>query len=393
MSVLSLWAARALTPDESLARVSLRAEAGRIVELVADVDPPPDAEVFANATLVPGLIDLQVNGGEGGAYAAADPGERERATQFHLRAGTTSLLAALVSAPLEQLEASLARLADEVSPGGPLLGVHLEGPFLAEAKAGAHEGGYLCDPSPQAVGRLLASARGSLRLVTLAPERAGALEAIRRFAEAGAVVAAGHSLATSAELRNAIEHGLSFMTHVGNASDWPSRPFDPELGFRRSEPGMVGTFLFEPRLRGSLILDGLHLHPELARALIELRGPEQIALVSDACPAAGLPPGRYRQGGLDAEIHPEGYATAGEGLAGSVIPLVRAVRTAVVEAGVALDAAIRMATRTPAEVIGVAGRKGQLRPGHDADLLLLGGDLSVEAVYRSGERIKTSQSS
>jgi N-acetylglucosamine-6-phosphate deacetylase len=390
--VLSLWASRAITPDEVLARVSLRAEEGRIVELVSDVDPYPDAEKFPDVTLVPGLVDLQVNGGDGAAYDAADPEERARATQFHLRSGTTSLLATVVSAALDQLEASLARLAREVDSSGPVIGLHLEGPFLAGAKAGAHERRCLCDPTSEAVESLIASARGTLRLVTLAPERPGALDAIRRFADAGAVVAAGHSLASSGELRRAIEHGLSFMTHVGNASDWPSRSFDSEAGFRRSEPGMVGTFLFESRLRGSLILDGLHLHPELARALVELRGPESVALVSDAAPVAGLPPGHYTWGGLDAVIHPGGYATAGEGLVGSVHPLIQGVRTAVGGAGLALPVAIRLATATPAEIIGVAGRKGRLGPGHDADLLLLGPDLGVRAVYQAGERVRTAPS-
>ena len=391
--MLSLWAARAMTPERELARVSLRVEAGRIVELVSDTDPHPDAEQFPDATLVPGLVDLQVNGGDGAAYDAVDSAERTRATQFHVRSGTTSLLATLVTSSVDRLEASLARLAPEVDSSGPVIGVHLEGPFLAEAKAGAHERRFLCDPEPEQLERLIAAAQGTLRLVTLAPERPGALAAIRRFAQAGAVVAAGHSLATTAELRRAIEHGLSFMTHIGNASDWPSRPFDAEAGYRRSEPGMVGTFLFERRLRGSVILDGLHLHPELARALIELRGPESVALVSDAIPAAGLPPGRYTHGTLDTTIHAEGYATAGQGLAGSVTPLVHALRTAVQEAGVALPVALRMATSTPAQVIGVEGCKGRLQTGHDADLLLLGPDLSVRAVYRAGERVKGSPSS
>ena len=256
-----------------------------------------------NATLVPGLVDLQVNGGAGGAYDDADPAARRRATEFHLRAGTTSLLATLVSAPLDHLEAATARLLGEISASGPLLGVHLEGPFLVEAKRGAHDAAHLCDPTPERVSRLLDVAEGALRMVTLAPERARALEAVERFAGAGAVVAAGHSRATLAEVRAAIERGLSFVTHIGNASDWPARVLDPALGRRVSEPNLVGAFLIDRRLRGSLILDGHHLHPELARVLVELRGAEAIALVSDATPAAGLPPGRYRMGGLDAEIH------------------------------------------------------------------------------------------
>jgi N-acetylglucosamine-6-phosphate deacetylase len=174
------------------------------------------------------------------------------------------------------------------------------------------------------------------------------------------------------------------VTHVGNASDWPARAFDPARGFRASEPGLVGAFMVEPRLSGSVILDGAHLHPELARALVALRGPEHTALVSDATPAVGLPPGRYRIGGLDAELRADGIATAGEGLAGSAISLVDAVRVAVRQAGLELATAVRMATATPARVAGVAERKGRLAPGADADLLLLGPDLELRAVYRVG---------
>ncbi len=386
MSGLRLWAQRALTPERELQRVRVRVEAGRIAELADDVEPASDDTCYDGATLVPGLIDLQVNGGDGAAYDAPDADTRRRATRFHLRAGTTSLLATLVSAPLEHLESALGRLAADFDPAGPVLGTHLEGPFLSAAKAGAHSAGRLCDPEPPAVERLLAAAGRSLAMVTLAPERRGALDAVERFAGSGAVVAAGHSVATIRELRAAIERGLSFMTHVGNASDWPDRRFDPEVGYRRSEPGMVGTFLVEPRLRGSLILDGHHLDPELARAMVELRGPAAIALVSDATPAAGLAPGRYDLGGLLAEVHEGGFATAGEGLAGSVIPLLAAVRQAVA-AGLELRSAVRMATLTPAEVLSIADRKGRLEPGFDADLLLLDAALQPLAVYRAGEKI------
>ncbi len=387
MSPLSLWAARALTPDRELERVRLRAESGLIVELVANVEPAASDERFPDGTLVPGLVDLQVNGGGGAAYDAHDAETRACATAFHLRSGTTSLLATLVSAPLDALEASLERLVRDADPAGPVLGVHLEGPFLCEEKAGAHAPGVLLDPTPDAVERLIASAGGALRMVTLAPERAGAGDAIRRFVAAGALVAAGHSGATYAQVREAMEAGLSFVTHVGNASDWPTRRFDPELGYRRSEPGLVGSFLIETGLRGSVILDGRHLHPGLARALVELKGPENLVLVSDASPAAGLPPGRYELGGLESEVHAGGYATSGEGLAGSVVSLREVLQTAVSEAGLSLAVALRMATSTPAALIGAKDRKGALNPGWDADLLVLDRELRAQAVYHAGQRI------
>ncbi|HTO07977.1 MAG TPA: amidohydrolase family protein [Myxococcota bacterium] len=387
MSALSIWAARALTPGGELARARVRCAGGRIETVEGGVEPRSDDVRHENGTLVPGLIDLQVNGGAGAAYDDPDPAARRRATDFHLRAGTTSLLATLVSAPLDALERALARLLGDVSPGGPILGIHLEGPFLADAKRGAHAAEHLCDPTPERVGRLLDVAEGATRMVTLAPEREGALAAVERFARAGAVVAAGHSRATLAEVRAAIERGLSFVTHVGNASDWPARVLDPALGRRVSEPNLVGAFLVDRRLRGSVILDGHHLHPELARALVELRGAEAVALVSDATPATGLPPGRYRMGGLDAEIHPGGLATTGESLAGSAIPLLDAVRTAVRLAGLPLATAVRMASAVPASVLGLGARKGSISAGADADLLVLGPDLSLRAVYRAGESL------
>ena len=384
MSEGSVWAARALLPEGERQRVRAVVRDGRITALETGVEPRASDDAYPDAVLAPGLVDLQVNGALGAAFDAPDAGERRRAVDFHVGAGTTSLLATLVSAPRAHLAAALERLAADATPAGPVLGVHLEGPFLAPEKCGAHDRAALVLPTLEAVEELLAAAAGALRMVTLAPELPGALEAVERFARASVVVAAGHSRAELADVRAALARGLSFVTHVGNASDWPTRVFDPGVGYRRSEPGLVGAFMLEPRLRGSLILDGVHLHPGLARALVELRGPENVALVSDATPAAGLPPGRYRRGGLDAEIHAEGFATAGEGLAGSVVPLLEAVRTAVREAGLSRETALRMASETPARAIGVEDRKGRLVAGADADWLLLGDDLELRAVYRAG---------
>ena len=145
----------------------------------------------------------------------------------------------------------------------------------------------------------------------------------------------------------------------------------------------MGAFLLEPELRGTLILDGHHLDPELARFLIELRGPARMALVSDATPAAGAAPGEYELGGLHATLHAEGYATSGQGLAGSAVALVECVRTAVQQAGLALETALTLASQTPASWLGLA-RKGRIAVGCDADLLALDADLRPAGVYRVG---------
>lgn len=387
MSSRSLFAERALVDGEIAEGVRLILESGVIRGLESGARAAAGDESIDCALLSPGLVDLQVNGALGFAFDDPDAEHRRRAANYHLERGTTSLLATLITAPLEELNRSIERLAGDVSDTGPVIGIHLEGPFLSGEKVGAHGTQWLCDPQPAAVAGLLGRSQKALRMLTLAPELPGACEAIETLSRAGVVAAAGHTQASASEMARAVDAGLRFVTHLGNATDWPSRVYDPELGYRRSEPGVVGSFLTDERLCGSLILDGLHLDPGLARALAQLRGSESVCLVSDATPATGLGPGRYRVGGLDATVHPEGHATSGEGLAGSVITLCDAVHKAIRGAGLAPAAALQMATLTPARIAGVSDRKGVLRVGADADLVAWGEDWRIRAVYSGGKQL------
>ncbi len=384
---LALWAGRAVTPEGVVERVRVQVASGRISAVDSGVEPEPGDAVHADATLVPGLVDLQVNGAQGIAFDDPDADARRRAVRYHTCRGTTTLLPTLISAPLDALAAALERLAADVRADPALAGIHLEGPFLAPEKAGVHPVDALLEPDPAALERLIESGGGALALCTLAPERPGALDAIGRLLRSGVVCAAGHTLASAARMRLAIERGLSFVTHLGNACDWPGRLFDAEAGYRRSEPGVIGSFMSDARLRGSLILDGRHLDPGLAAALIRLRGADAVALVSDASPFAGLPPGEHRAWGMRARVHAGGFATAGEGLAGSTITLVDAVRVAVEQLGLPLADAVRMAARTPAHAIGLGERKGSLAAGFDADLLLLDASLRPVATYLAGKQV------
>jgi N-acetylglucosamine-6-phosphate deacetylase len=381
----AIWAERALTPGGLASRVRVWIAGGRIAAVESGVEPAPGDAVHRGATLLPGLVDLQVNGAAGAAFSDADGAARRRIVDWHLRRGTTSLVATVISAAPDELVAALRRLAGDVALQPALLGIHLEGPFLAEAKAGAHPVAQLRDATPELVDRLLAASGGALRLLTLAPERPGALAAIERLHAAGVVCAAGHTRASYARMREAADRGLALVTHVGNASDWPARVFDPQIGYRRSEPGVVGAFLADARLRASLILDGHHLHPELARALVAARGPRALALISDAAPFAGLEPGVHDLWGMRARIDARGFATRGEGLAGSTIALCDALRVAVECAGIPLEDAVAMASAVPAEILGVAQRKGRIAPGWDADLLVADAALRPLVVYRAGQ--------
>jgi N-acetylglucosamine-6-phosphate deacetylase len=226
-------------------------------------------------------------------------------------------------------------------------------------------------------------------MATLAPELPGAVEVIAYYAAQRAIVSAGHSAATYADIQRAVTAGLSFVTHAGNASDWPHRAMG-DFGFMASEPGLVGALMAERALGGSVILDGYHFHPALLQPLLHLKGVDRLLLVSDASTVAGCPAGDYESGGLRVTVHPEGFATSGRGggwLAGSTITLLDAMRNAVNLSNISLQDAVTMASRGPAQWLSISGRKGQLCAGADADILVLNRDLSLQHVIVGGNLI------
>ncbi|WP_440710076.1 N-acetylglucosamine-6-phosphate deacetylase [Herbiconiux sp. YIM B11900] len=328
--------------------------------------------------LVPGFIDLHAHGGGGHAF---DDGAAEiaAAVAVHRTHGTTRSVISLVANPLPALEQSLGAVAS-LAEGDPLvLGAHLEGPFLAPSRKGAHNPSFLIAPTPDAVSRLIEAGRGHLRQVTVAPELPGALDAIDRFVAAGVVVAVGHTEATAEQAHEAFDHGATLLTHAFNAM--------PGLGHR--EPGPVAAALADPRVVLELIVDGVHVHPDVVRLAFGA-APGRIALITDAMAAAGSRDGRYRLGTLDVEVANGRAVLAGTStIAGSTLTLDAALRTATAAAGIDVIAAIPALTATPARVLGRAGDLGLLRPGHAADLVLLTPDGRPRHVFAAGARIPT----
>jgi len=394
---LGIHAGRVITPTEEIADALVAVEGG----LIRSVEPwrpggGGDFKTFVEAPdriLVPGFVDIQVNGGLGFNFKGAREAERLEIYKFFLAHGTTTLVPTIVTDKTERLVESLRALAGDVGAKGQgrpeVPGLHLEGPFLNPERRGAHPPEYLLAPDPDLARRFWDASGGKLAILTLAPELEGADRLIRWFAERGVVVAAGHTLATYGELLAACDAGLSLITHIGNVSDWPHRRRNAE-GILASEPGVVGTFMICERLRASIILDGYHFHPKLAAVLVRLRGPQSLALISDASYATGCPPGDYDDGLIRTTVHPDGYAYATDGggwLAGSVITLERAVQVAVRDGGIPLCKAVEMTTLTPAQILGLADRKGRIEKGFEADLVLLDSDLAVRRVFRAGVEV------
>jgi N-acetylglucosamine-6-phosphate deacetylase len=355
---------------------------GRITGVGAG--PPPAAPDLAldAGFLLPGLIDLQLNGGYGADLAAVGGDGWARLAGRLPETGTTAFLATFTSAPVPELARMLGSAGELVAagqlPGARVLGVHLEGPFLSPARAGAHRREWLVPPTAAAVGGLLAAGAGVLRLVTLAPELPGGLAAVARLAAAGLVVSIGHSEATAAETAAAAGAGARMVTHLFNAQ----RPF------HHREPGVTGQALADHRLTCGLIADPNHVSP-VACALAFAAAPGRICLVTDAVAAAGMPAGRYLFGGQDITVAGAGPGRAprlADGtLAGSVLRMDEAVANTVA-AGVALPAAVAAATRIPADLIGRPDL-GRLAPAAAADLTWLGDDLRARASWVAGDLV------
>ncbi len=340
------------------------------------VPPSPAAYRFGAATVVPGFVDTHVHGGGGANFSVALPSETATAVALHRRHGTTTLVASLVTAGPAELMRQVAELAEDVHTG-LLAGIHLEGPWISTKRCGAHEPSLMRDPDPDELDRVLALGGGTIRMVTLAPERDGALAAVRRIAEAGAVAAVGHTEATYEQTLGAIAAGATVGTHLFNAM----RPI------HHREPGPIIALLEDPRVTVELIADGVHVDPSLYRHVTRSAGPDRVTLITDAMSATGMADGAYHLGPLAVDVVDGVARVAGtQTIAGSTATMDRVFRFAVAHSGLprdeALMSAVRQASTNPARALGlpVAG----LIRGAKADMVVLDADLAVTGVLCGG---------
>lgn len=347
--------------------------AGRIAALGPNAAKEVKTKIEADSLFIaPGFLDLQVNGALGRSFLTASPEDMAAALDYFVRHGTTGVLSTLTSAPWGKLRSALARLQATAHPA--FLGVHMEGPFLAEARRGAHPKEHLLPPSPALVRMLLAEFPGLIRLWTLAPELPGAEEVVQVLRSQGVVCAVGHSDATYEEALRAFSWGVSLVTHLFNGM----RPF------HHRDPGLVGAAL-DSEVFVSLICDGIHVHPTVVRFTAKLKGFDRIVLITDAVAPAGLPNGEYLL--FEERVRVEhGIPRLPEGtLAGSTLTLDRAVKNLIEFTGCSLPEAVRCATLNPARLLGIEERKGTLDVGKDADLVVFDEDLTILYTILAGK--------
>jgi N-acetylglucosamine-6-phosphate deacetylase len=353
-----------------------RVEPGRIEVADGRITAVEHDPAAADGPLIaPGFVDVHVHGW-GGHDAMGDPAALDGMAVALLRHGVTSFLPTAVSAPLTTLAEFAARVRAWMpvapSDGAAPLGFNLEGPFLADAKRGAHDARMLRDPADVDIADIEPLLDG-LRLITIAPERPGALALIARLSGLGVRVSIGHSAATFLDAQAGYDAGATSTTHLFNGMS----------GIDHVAPGLAAAALVDDRAYVELIADGEHVDPAIWPLITRAKPADRLLLVSDAIPHAGTGDGHARLGGLDVEVTGRRATLAGTTtLAGSVIALDDAVRN-LVSSGVALPTAVAAASRNPLAMLGVDDR-GRLAPGQRADLVELDDDLRIRRVLRDG---------
>ncbi|WP_460438636.1 N-acetylglucosamine-6-phosphate deacetylase [Amycolatopsis stemonae] len=366
---------RVATPDRLLDDGWVAVTDGRIAGVGSGTPPSGEYVDVGGALVVPGFIDTHCHGGGGASFTSLDPEELLTAVRAHRRHGTTTMLASLVSDPVDILREQVAALRELVQDG-EVAGIHLEGPFISKARCGAHDPETLLEPDTGTVDKLLRAGQGAIRMVTIAPELHGGVKAVRQLAESGVIAAIGHTDGVEEQLLPAIDAGATVATHLFNGM----RPL------HHREPGPVGALLDDERITIELICDLVHLHPTVVRLAAKHAGRNRTVLITDAMSATDAADGRYTLGRLEVDVH-DGVATLADNgsLAGSTLTMDTAFRNLIRGAKLGILDAVHATSQRPAELLGIAGHTGMLCQGYAADIVVLDQDLRPAKVLRRGE--------
>jgi len=381
-SPLRLIGAGVVTPTTVLDDAWLEIRDG-LISAIGRGELPDDGTPTTRLTggyLLPGFIDVHVHGGAGASLYSADADQVRQAAHGHLTHGTTSMLASVASMPLPRMIRAAEVIAAVIencpagAPGANLVGIHYEGPFLSLARRGAQEIPALLDPTAAVLDDLLRAAGGHARTITIAPELPEAPAVIARATSAGLVVSLGHSDASYEQFLAGIGAGARAVTHLFNAM----RPLHHRDG------GPVTAALLSPGVVCEIINDGSHLADPVIALVHRAAGPDRMAFVTDAMAAAGAPDGRYLSGNRDVTVT-EGVArlTGTDILSGSTLTLDRAFRRAVTEVGLSIVDTARIASTTPARLLGLEDR-GEIAVGRRADLVALDDSFRLSRVLHHG---------
>lgn len=378
MSTFALTNAQVLTDDGFQSGIAVLVVDGKIAALLSEAELPNDVQRhdLHGDYLLPGFIDVQVNGGGGVLFNNAPTVEALRTLAAgHRKFGSTGLLPTLISDDAEVMCAAVAAVRQAIAEGVPgVLGIHLEGPYIAPARKGTHNPDKFRVPDAAEI-EMATSLDNGVTLITLAPERVPA-ETIRAMVARGAKVCAGHTAASYEEARTGLDAGISGFTHLYNA-------MTPLQG---REPGVVGAALEDAGSWCGVIVDGVHVHPASLRVALAAKPRGKVVLVTDAMPMVGSDDPSFDLYGETITAKDGVVRNAAGSLAGSALDMASAVRNTVHLVGLPLDEAARMASTYPAQWLGIEGVRGRIAEGLVADFVALDRDLQVSATWIGGER-------
>ena len=379
MGTVAFYRGRIMTPEQVLSGSALLVKDGRISGFVSENEIPVEYEKvsLADSWLLPGFIDVHVHGG-GGADAMDGTVDAIRTlANFHLQHGTTALYPTTVThnrGMLNRVIDAVEKAMQEPDLKRIVLGVHLEGPYLSEARKGAQAGDFIRLPLEEEYAAFFDSP--AVKLMTVAPEVDGVKEMIRYGIGKGIRFSAGHSEAEYDIGTLSTTWGMSQVTHLYNAM----------TGLDRRAPGLSAAALVSKELRAQLICDGVHVHPAMVKLAMKAKGSDGVLLITDSLKGTGEDIEEFYMGNQKVVSGSNAFYLEDGTIAGSKLTMVQAVRNAVKLGGVALQVAVKMATQTPALAMGIESTKGSLTPGRDADLVVLDDRLELKQVWSMGRK-------
>jgi N-acetylglucosamine-6-phosphate deacetylase len=386
MSLLLLVHGKAVLETEVVESIYIYSENGKIQELGPITAMPSrfnqieTIEIPREQTVLPGFIDVHIHGAAGADTMDATTEALTTMANALPAEGTTSFLATTITQKHENIEKALINAADYVSEQNQsgkaeVLGVHLEGPFINVKRAGAQPKEHIINPNIELFKEWQDLAKGTIKLVTVAPELENGIEFVRHLNDTGVIASIGHSDAIYEEVEKAVQAGAKQVTHL----------FNGMRGLHHREPGVAGSALLFKELMVELIADGIHVRPEVMKLVIDSKGTDGMILITDAMRAKCLKNGIYDLGGQDVSVA-DGKALLADGtLAGSILKMNDSVKNTIQAAKLSMLEAVKMASVNPAKQLKVYDRKGSITEGKDADLTILSDSFQVELTICRGK--------
>jgi len=333
---------------------------------------------------LPGFIDLHIHGANGADFMDGNEADFAKIAGYLPQEGTTSFLATTLTQSQDQIQQAIDSGTQFMKDrgkthGAEMLGFHLEGPFIHPSQAGAQPLAYIQEPSFPLIKQWFGEELEHLRIVTLAPERDPGFKVIQDLTRSGIVVSAGHTIANYNEISEAVEHGLTHLTHYGNAM----------RGLHHREIGVVGAGLLNEQLLCEVIADGIHLSEDMLNLMVKVIGSDRLILITDSMRAKGLPNGTYTLAGQQVEVVKNKATLSNGTLAGSVLKMNDGIKKMKAITSLSLLDIMKMSSINAAKRLGVYDRKGSLEIGKDADIVLVNDHFDVDFTFCMGRLVYT----